>query len=209
MLAESAKLPIVKIAAAAVIMFSAVGVGVITGLIPGVSSQDKHIQTLQAETTAMPAVSAEAPRSTASIEQQQHHSAAKQPVRVASAKSAPQDRTPPAVCSNCGVVESVNAVEVKGEGSGLGAVAGGVAGLIIGNQVGQGKGRTLAKVAGAAGGAYAGHQIEKNARKTTEYEFTIRMDDGTRRTVTQASSDGLSAGSRVRVMGDSVVRDGG
>lgn len=201
---SSATAPIVKIAAAAVIIFSAVGVGVMTGLVPGVSSQERPAPTEQ-----MP-VAQEQIQTTAPAEQPPAPKpVAKQAVRVAAAQPAKPERAAPPVCSNCGMVESVNAVEVKGEGSGLGAVAGGVAGLVIGNQIGQGKGRTLAKVAGAAGGAYAGHQIEKNARKTTEYELAIRMDDGTRRTITQTSSDGLSAGSRVKVLGDSVVRDGG
>jgi outer membrane lipoprotein SlyB len=203
-LAQSATLPIVKIAAGAVIIFSAVGVGVMTGLISGVSSQERPAQTEQA-----PAVQDPIKTTAPAEEPVQPKPVAKQPVRVAAAQPVREERTAPPVCFDCGVVESVSAVDVKGEASGLGAVAGGVAGLVLGNQIGHGKGRTLAKVAGAAGGAYAGHQIEKNAKKTTQYEVAIRMDDGSRRTVTQASSDGLWAGSRVKVLGDTVIRDGG
>jgi outer membrane lipoprotein SlyB len=59
------------------------------------------------------------------------------------------------VCVNCGVVEAINLVEVKGTGSYLGMIAGGVAGALLGSQVGQGRGTTAAQVAGAAGGAFA------------------------------------------------------
>ncbi len=205
---ESAKLPIVKIAAGAVIIFSAVGVGVMTGLIPGVSSQDKPVQTVQTESTPAPAAQVQVKHAAPSEQPAPHRAAAKEHMRVAAAQPARPERAAAPVCADCGVVQSINAVEVKGEGSGLGAVAGGVAGLIIGNQVGQGKGRTLAKVAGAAGGAYAGHEIEKNMKKTVQYDVAVRMDDGTFRTVRQASNEGLSTGNRVKIVGDTVVREG-
>ena len=58
-----------------------------------------------------------------------------------------------AACPQCGVIESVRAVEVKGQASGVGAVAGGVAGAVVGSQFGHGTGRTALGVLGAAGGA--------------------------------------------------------
>lgn len=63
------------------------------------------------------------------------------------------------LCVNCGVVEAINLVEVKGTGSYLGMIAGGVAGALLGSQVGQGRGTTAAQVAGAAGGAFAGSDV--------------------------------------------------
>jgi outer membrane lipoprotein SlyB len=194
MSATAAQLPIVKIAAGAVIVLSAVGVGVMTGLIPGVASNDRAAIEAQAPAETAQATPAAQPTPVKPVVKQRVASA---PVRQA--KSAAP------VCADCGVVESVRAVEMKGEASGAGAVAGAVGGLIVGNQIGSGRGKTLAKVAGAAGGAYAGHQIEKNMRKTTQYEVALRMDDGSRRTVTQASGEGLSVGARVRVMEGAVV----
>lgn len=188
----AAQLPIVKIAAGAVIVLSAVGVGVMTGLIPGVASNDRATIEAPAESAqVMPA----------------ERSAAPAPIVKERATPAPvrQARTADPVCADCGVVESINTVEVKGEATGAGAIAGAVGGLIVGNQIGNGRGKTLAKVAGAAGGAYAGHQIEKNVRKTVQYQLALRMDDGSRRTVTQANGDGLTAGSRVRLMDGMVV----
>lgn len=112
---------------------------------------------------------------------------------------------PPPVCPNCGVVQSIQAVETKGEASGVGAVAGAVAGVVAGNQIGKGKGKTLAKIVGAAGGAYAGHQIEKSLNKQVEYQIAVRMDDGTEHTISQTNGDGLSQGMRVKIVDNTVV----
>lgn len=106
----------------------------------------------------------------------------------------------PVVCKDCGVIESVNEIEKDGEGSGLGAVAGGVVGAVAGKQVGGGRGRTVMSVLGAVGGAYAGHQIEKNARKVKSYNVTIRFDDGSTRTLSQSTPPAWHAGDRVRLV---------
>lgn len=110
-----------------------------------------------------------------------------------------------AVCSNCGVVESVRAIESKGEGSGIGAVAGGVAGALLGNQIGGGNGRTIATVAGAAGGAYAGNEIEKTTKKRISYRIRVRMADDSLRTVYQRAVPGVVPGDRVKIVDGTVV----
>lgn len=106
------------------------------------------------------------------------------------------------VCLTCGTVESVNAVERKGQGTGLGAVAGGVLGGVLGNQVGKGNGRTAATVIGAVGGGVAGHMAEKHLRKETVYQVTVRMEDGSVRTVEQAQPVGV--GTRVTLEGNAL-----
>jgi outer membrane lipoprotein SlyB len=103
------------------------------------------------------------------------------------------------ICNSCGTVEAIRTVEVKGDSSGLGAVAGGVTGAIVGNQIGNGRGQTAMAVLGAAGGAYAGNEIEKNVKKRYNYRVTVRMDDGSYRTVSQASQPSMGVGSKVRV----------
>lgn len=114
-----------------------------------------------------------------------------------------------AACNNCGVVESVVAVQRQAPVEGIagtpvtvGTVAGGVVGGLLGNQIGGGSGRTAATVLGAAGGAYAGNAIEKNMKKYTAYQVRVRMNDGTVRTVEQRGS--VAAGSRVVVEGGAV-----
>ena len=105
-------------------------------------------------------------------------------------------------CADCGVVQSMRYVEEKGNGSGLGLVAGGVVGGVLGHQIGSGRGNTAATIAGAAGGAYAGNEIEKRTKASTVYEVRVRMDDGTLRTVTQSSQP--VPGTRVVVEGQTL-----
>ena len=111
-----------------------------------------------------------------------------------------------AACASCGVVESVHAVQVKGQGSGLGIVAGGIAGALLGNGIGQGAGRSVATVAGAAGGAYAGNEIEKNTKKHTSYRIRVRMSDGSIRTLHQREAPGVSTGERVKIVDGTIVQ---
>lgn len=105
----------------------------------------------------------------------------------------------PAPCSSCGNIESIRRVSVGKEASGAGAVIGGVAGGLLGNQIGSGSGRTVATIAGVAGGAYAGHQVEKSQR-TQAYEISVRMDDGSLRKITQSQAPEWQTGDRVRVV---------
>ena len=85
---------------------------------------------------------------------------------------------------------------------GIGTVAGGVLGGVLGNQVGGGNGRTAMTVLGAAGGAYAGNTVEKNMKKVTLYQMRVRMNNGSVRTIEQASP--VAAGSSVVVEGNSL-----
>jgi outer membrane lipoprotein SlyB len=96
-------------------------------------------------------------------------------------------------------------VEKAGEGSGLGAIAGGVAGALLGHQIGEGTGKDIATIAGAVGGGYAGHQIEKQVKKTTVYEITVRMEDGTRQVITQQTESGFRPGDKVRIVNGAIV----
>jgi outer membrane lipoprotein SlyB len=103
------------------------------------------------------------------------------------------------ICVNCGVVEAINLVEVKGTGSYLGMIAGGVAGALLGSQVGQGRGTTAAQVAGAAGGAYAGNEIEKRMKTTKHYEVVVRLENGGSQTVSYETQPGFAVGAKVKV----------
>lgn len=104
-------------------------------------------------------------------------------------------------CSSCATVESVTPIQrtTKSDGPGMGAVAGGVLGAVLGNQVGQGNGRTAATVLGAVGGGFAGNAIEANMKKVTVYQVGLRMDDGSRRTM--EISQAPAVGSQVTVEG--------
>jgi outer membrane lipoprotein SlyB len=110
-----------------------------------------------------------------------------------------------ASCYDCGIVESIRAVEHTGEGSGLGAVGGAVLGGVLGHQVGEGQGKQIARIGGAILGGIAGHQAEKQIRKTSEYEVTVRMEDGSRKTITQPTAPVWNEGDRVRVANGAIV----
>jgi outer membrane lipoprotein SlyB len=115
------------------------------------------------------------------------------------------------VCADCGTVEAVTAVQRQGQVNGvavgnttvgLGTVAGGVIGGLLGNQVGGGNGKTAMTVLGAAGGAYAGNKIEQNMKKVTVYQVRVRMNDGSVRNVEVSSS--VPVGSKVVVEGNNL-----
>jgi outer membrane lipoprotein SlyB len=109
-------------------------------------------------------------------------------------------------CGNCGVVEAVNLVEVKGDGSYVGMIGGGVIGALLGGQVAhRGSGKTVAQVAGAAGGAWAGNEIEKKVRATKHYEVVVRLENGGSQTVSYPSQPGMAIGTRVRVENGTLV----
>ena len=90
------------------------------------------------------------------------------------------------VCATCGRVESVQAVQQAAPATGVGAVAGGVLGAVVGNQVGKGNGRAAATVLGAVGGGYVGHKVEERTRTQTVYQIAVRMDDGSVRRFTRS-----------------------
>lgn len=102
-------------------------------------------------------------------------------------------------CTSCATVESINVVQVDGDGSYLGTIGGGVVGAVLGSQVGSGSGKTAAQIAGALGGAYIGRNIERKQRRTEHYEVVIRFDAGGMQTVTYENNPNLQVGEKVRV----------
>ena len=113
--------------------------------------------------------------------------------------------------TTCGVVDRVDLVEKKGQGSGLGLIAGGVVGGVLGHQIGSGRGNTAATILGAGAGAYAGHEIEKNAKRTSYWSVAIRMDNGRTRNFTYTNQPPVREGERVRLVdgGPRLVRVSG
>lgn len=137
---------------------------------------------------------------------QQPQSAPPQPVQQPPQQAAPVAPAPPP-CTNCGTVDSIRVVEQAGEASGAGIIAGGVLGGLLGHQIGQGRGNTAATIVGAAGGAYAGHQVEKNLKKGTRFDISVRMDDGTLRSVSYDAEPGFKTGDKVKFVDGKLVRN--
>lgn len=185
--------PILWIAAIAVILLSAAGIGAIFGVIPTAGSSSKSAEPVAA---AKPTEQAPAKKVAAAkpAENKPEQKTASQPTQVA-AQPAPA----PAICLNCGTIESVVEKTQKGEGTGIGAVAGGVAGAVLGSQVGKGGGKTAATVIGAGAGAVAGHQAERYIRKTAKWEIIVRFEDGTTREFDFNTQPVWRVGDRVKV----------
>lgn len=110
-------------------------------------------------------------------------------------------------CANCGVVEAINAVEVKGDGGYVGKIAGGVIGGLLGNQAGGGRGQDIMTVVGVVGGAIAGNEIEKRRNKSIHYDVVTRLQGGGAQTITYAVEPAFRVGDRVRVENGVLVAD--
>lgn len=173
--------PALVVAAISVTLFSLIGIAALTGAMPSAHSNP------QTDTVA------EAP-------------AKGKAATTAAPAPAPKTRSATAVaCSNCGKVESVTSVESPAKTSGVGAVAGGLAGALLGNQMGRGDGRAVMTIAGGAGGAYLGNKLEQNNRRITSYRIVVRMRDGSLRTINQTEPPNVVVGGAVQIVGNTVV----
>jgi outer membrane lipoprotein SlyB len=111
---------------------------------------------------------------------------------------------PPSSCALCGTVDSIRTVEVRDEAGGPGTTAGGPGGTGAGEQTVGGDGNAVTLL--GAGGAIAGSEIEKNVKKRYAYRVTVRMDDGSFRTISLSSPPALAVGDKVRVVEGKLVR---
>jgi outer membrane lipoprotein SlyB len=112
-----------------------------------------------------------------------------------------------ATCANCGSIEAVNQVEVKGDSPNvIGTIAGGLLGGVLGHQVGGGTGKDLATVIGAIGGAYAGNRVENSRDKRTVYRITVRLDGGGTQDFDYADDPSVTVGTRVKVENGALIR---
>jgi outer membrane lipoprotein SlyB len=103
-------------------------------------------------------------------------------------------------CALCGTVESIRTIEVRDEAVGAAGATGGSAAAVASE-------RTAGRSGGAAatffGAGTAEHEI---ARKRFAYRVTVRMDDGSFRTVSLSSPPTLNVGDKVRVVEGKLVR---
>jgi len=179
--------PALVIAAISVTLFSLIGIAALTGVMPAAHSNPNP----------PPATTAKA----ASVDKAVPVSGNS----GATSGTASKTRLAAASCVGCGTVEWISAVERPADTSGIGAVAGGLTGALLGNQIGRGDGRAVMTLAGGAGGAYLGNKIEQNTRRTTTYKIVVRMENGSRRTVYQNEAPGVAVGGKVQIVGNTVV----
>ena len=171
--------PLLLAAAIAVILFSVLSIVTILGYLPSAISAEKPPVTKQA------ASSAPTPR--------------REPRLV------PDGMKPAAVCSNCGIVESIRVINRSGPGTEPGIVVGEPTGMLMGNRFGRNSGRAFMTGLGDAGGSYAASAVEHNARRSTCFEILIRLDNGRVNATYGASDAPFAVGDRVRVINGTVV----
>ena len=122
------------------------------------------------------------------------------------------DSAPPPIArvATRGTVEHIEALQTQLEPTGGGAVLGALAGGLIGSRFGGGLGRAVATGAGVVGGAVVGNTIEHNQTAasggSTVYRVTVRMEDGTQRSIDFRDLAGLRVGERVHFREGQLVR---
>ena len=207
--------PLLTAAAISVTVFSAVGVAALTGIVPHSLGSQKAVQepaTLQIPQEVVKPVEPVISHPVKPVAKKKpvaHVSKPQAPTQIAPAPEAyamppvAQIETPKPVVQpgNLATIQSVREVKDAGQHTGLGPIAGGVAGAVLGDQIG-GKGNTrkVVTVLGALGGALAGREIEKQARATTHWEIDVRRDDGLQETVRSDVAPPYHAGDRVRLV---------
>nr|WP_232464663.1 glycine zipper 2TM domain-containing protein [Bordetella genomosp. 8] len=207
--------PLVAIASVCVIALCAVATAAIMGWLPTPKAQqegrDQTASVAQgpedANLAPLPAGQGQ-PAAQAAASASGRAAAASTPQRVAQAPATQppsSQQQAAAACPQCGVVVSINTVQVPAQNNGepiVGTVAGGVVGGVVGNQFGGGHGRTALTVLGAVGGALAGREIERNIKQqqtVTRYQLVARTNDGRTHTFHSATPFQYSPGQAIRV----------
>jgi outer membrane lipoprotein SlyB len=120
------------------------------------------------------------------------------------------DYTPPAASLEYGRVTSIEYFPGGVARSGVnvpGAIIGGVAGAILGNQIGSGSGRDAATVLGGAAGAAVGSQVGRTTTATDAlYRVTLQTEQGITRVYDVPATGDLRVGDRVRVENGVIYR---
>lgn len=104
-----------------------------------------------------------------------------------------------------GTVVAVRIVHVAGSVSPGGAILGGLAGAVVGHQIGNGRGQTVATVAGAIGGALLGNHIGEQVSGHKVYDIVVRRDTGGQVQIEQRRY--VAIGQRVRLVRGRAVPD--
>jgi hypothetical protein len=91
-------------------------------------------------------------------------------------------------CYTCGTIASIRTIELRQPTATSGQPAEGAAS------------DTASAILRAAGGIFAGEEFEKTLRKRYAYRVTIRMDDGSYRTVSESAPPKFAVGEKVRLV---------
>jgi outer membrane lipoprotein SlyB len=183
--------PLLTVAAVSLTVLSAVGIAALTGLLP-------HSRGASEPVTAP------------EVQKPIEHAVAMPPPAAPAAKPKPRTvarhAAPAQLPGVVGVVDSVKEVEQKGENPIAGPIIGGIAGAVLGHQFGEGRGKTVGTAVGAGAGILGGKVIEEKVRATKHWETTVRLDDGSTKTISSESQPAWHAGERVRVVEGQILK---
>ncbi len=182
--------PLLTVAAISLTVFSAIGIAALTGVLPHSSGSSEPVIAPEVQKPIEHAVTMPVPTSVAKPK----------PRRVAQAPKAVEAPKPALLPGAGGVIESVQEIEQKGENPIAGPIIGGIAGAVLGHQFGEGRGKTVSTAVGAGAGILGGKVIEQKVRATKHWETTVRLDDGSTKTISSESQPAWHAGERVRVV---------
>jgi outer membrane lipoprotein SlyB len=194
--------PLLAAAAGSLIIFSALGVAAITGVLPtskGSANEQAPVAVVAEQKAPEVAPAPAKPRPVKKrIAKVPAPAPAPAPHAYNDLPPAPVAQAPLPKPGLLGTVESVREVTKAGDAKGVGAVGGGVAGAVLGHQVGEHN--KLVTILGAAGGALLGNHIEKQTRATKHWELTVRYDDGTSQVFSSDAQPFWHQGDRVRLL---------
>lgn len=209
--------PLLAFAAAAVILFSGIGIAKMMNWLPastataadGAIDNQAAAEAKAAEEKAAAAKKLADEKAAAAKKLADEKAAAAKAAAAkteAKARAASTTSHTASVCASCGVITAVTPVADAAQPSGMGAIAGAIIGGVLGHQVGGGTGKKVATVAGAIGGAYAGNTIEGRTRSSTHYEVSVRFEDGRSDVFSYPTDPQVSVGERVRLESGQLVR---
>ena len=102
-----------------------------------------------------------------------------------------------------GVVDRIEVINRGNPNNVGGTVIGAIVGGLIGSQIG---GSGTGAVVGAVGGAVVGNTISRQRASNEAFRISIRMNDGSYRTMDEPNIADLRTGDRVRVEGNNIYR---
>lgn len=192
--------PLLTAAAVSLIVFSGVGVAALTGVLPLSRGSNEPVLAPEVQKPIEHTVTMPAPSGITAAP------AAKPKPRPVARAVAPRPPAPAPVPATAplpgvaAVVETVREVEESPDNTIAGPVIGGIAGAVLGHQVGSGRTRTVATAVGAGAGILGGRMIEKKVRAEKTWQTTVRLEDGSTQSFKSEAQPAWHAGERVRVV---------
>jgi outer membrane lipoprotein SlyB len=99
-----------------------------------------------------------------------------------------------------GVIDSYRWVEIRGDESGIGTVAGAGIGGAAGSTIGDGATGVIGAIGGALVGGLIGNSVDKSASRQSGFEYVIRTQSGSLVTIVQADKQPLPEGAPVQLI---------